>query len=227
MIMAKLFKNQATGCHQRAVTISRCLSAGLLTPVREAGVLSTHSTGDYRTDHGNYLFFVALVLALYMFVSPVHAVTVNMTGTNVTSITGFQPGGPLAGNTYNIDFAYDTFSDIDASHDFIFMGEQSNAFTFVYQLDQLLDNSGALTTGGLSDYWVPYEDQVDDVNTTGGIYNQNLDQLWGQQTGAIFSKDLDIVNWALVSEVPVPGALWLFGSALLGLAGIARRKKAA
>ena len=29
-----------------------------------------------------------------------------------------------------------------------------------------------------------------------------------------------------VSSVPIPGAVWLFGSALLGLAGVARRKKA-
>ena len=29
-----------------------------------------------------------------------------------------------------------------------------------------------------------------------------------------------------VSSVPVPAAVWLFGSALLGLAGVARRKKA-
>jgi hypothetical protein len=28
-----------------------------------------------------------------------------------------------------------------------------------------------------------------------------------------------------VSSVPVPAAVWLFGSALLGLAGVARRKK--
>jgi hypothetical protein len=37
-------------------------------------------------------------------------------------------------------------------------------------------------------------------------------------------------QWALrveTSEVPVPAAIWLFGSGLLGLVGIARRKKAA
>jgi hypothetical protein len=29
-----------------------------------------------------------------------------------------------------------------------------------------------------------------------------------------------------VSTVPVPAAVWLFGSAMLGLMGVARRKKA-
>jgi hypothetical protein len=45
-----------------------------------------------------------------------------------------------------------------------------------------------------------------------------------------------ITDWALTSEsgefgfynpVPVPAALWLFGSGLLGLIGISRRKKTA
>jgi hypothetical protein len=39
--------------------------------------------------------------------------------------------------------------------------------------------------------------------------------------GSIFIDDL------MVSAVPIPPALWLFGSGLLGLIGIARRKKAA
>jgi hypothetical protein len=30
-----------------------------------------------------------------------------------------------------------------------------------------------------------------------------------------------------ISQVPLPAAVWLFGSGLLGLVGIARRKKAA
>ena len=35
------------------------------------------------------------------------------------------------------------------------------------------------------------------------------------------------LNVALVSPVPAPAALWLFGTALLGLAGFGRRRKAA
>ena len=38
----------------------------------------------------------------------------------------------------------------------------------------------------------------------------------------------DYSTWAVweVSEVPIPAAVWLFGSGLIGLIGIARRKKA-
>ncbi len=50
----------------------------------------------------------------------------------------------------------------------------------------------------------------------------------GEQ-GRTYKTD-NISTWAVqtgdVSAVPVPAAVWLFGSGLLGLAGIARRKKA-
>jgi len=43
-----------------------------------------------------------------------------------------------------------------------------------------------------------------------------------------FDKTFDIYAWAVrsgdVSAVPVPAAMWLFGSGLLGLIGVARRK---
>lgn len=37
----------------------------------------------------------------------------------------------------------------------------------------------------------------------------------------------DVVNGVTLPEVPIPAAVWLFGSGLIGLIGIARRKKAA
>ena len=44
-------------------------------------------------------------------------------------------------------------------------------------------------------------------------------------------KDSDVFAWAVhsgnVGAVPVPGAVWLFGSGLIGLIGIARHKKTA
>jgi len=46
----------------------------------------------------------------------------------------------------------------------------------------------------------------------------------------IDSKGSDLFAWAVqsgdVSTVPVPAAVWLFGSGLLGLVGVARRKSA-
>lgn len=38
---------------------------------------------------------------------------------------------------------------------------------------------------------------------------------------------LDPASWTQVSAIPVPAAVWLFGTALVGLLGFGRRKKAA
>ena len=45
---------------------------------------------------------------------------------------------------------------------------------------------------------------------------------------AVFDFDAvaTYADFTLVSQVPVPAAVWLFGSGLLGLVGMARRKKA-
>jgi hypothetical protein len=55
-----------------------------------------------------------------------------------------------------------------------------------------------------------------------------------ESSGDNFGVNKDNVSvfaWAVhsgnVSEVPIPAAVWLFGSGLLGLVGVARRKKAA
>jgi len=40
-----------------------------------------------------------------------------------------------------------------------------------------------------------------------------------------FEADIEALLYSDVSAVPVPAAVWLFGSALLGLTGVARRKK--
>jgi hypothetical protein len=37
----------------------------------------------------------------------------------------------------------------------------------------------------------------------------------------------EVISFGTVSPVPIPAAVWLFGSGLLGLVGMARRKKAA
>lgn len=44
--------------------------------------------------------------------------------------------------------------------------------------------------------------------------------------GGYAGMDIDTISLNAVANVPVPAAAWLFGSGLLGLAGIARRKTA-
>jgi hypothetical protein len=54
-------------------------------------------------------------------------------------------------------------------------------------------------------------------------------QLSIQNTGCCIGEGDNLLAWAIMADVttvPVPAAVWLFGSGLLGLVGIARRKKA-
>ena len=55
----------------------------------------------------------------------------------------------------------------------------------------------------------------------GGSYNSGINQL------ALAGVGLGdgVITISSISKVPVPAAIWLFGSGLLGLIGIARRKK--
>jgi hypothetical protein len=46
-------------------------------------------------------------------------------------------------------------------------------------------------------------------------------------SGSGLTANTTTINWQIAAEVPVPAAAWLFGSGLLGLAGTARRRKAA
>jgi hypothetical protein len=68
-------------------------------------------------------------------------------------------------------------------------------------------------------YWSSTESTLPDT-AWGFFFNSSL-QFQGD-------KDIDVFAWAVhpgnVSEVPIPAAVWLFGSGLLGLIGVARRK---
>jgi len=61
-----------------------------------------------------------------------------------------------------------------------------------------------------------------DVNYTGGSMKGNFSS--GRIEGTTTSTNIVVAKLGQITVVPVPAALWLFGSGLLGLAGIARRK---
>ena len=64
--------------------------------------------------------------------------------------------------------------------------------------------------------------------TTGDMFIQFLaSEVFNLPAGyTLSSVSGGIVDNVWVNAVPIPAAMWLFGSGLLGLVGIARRKKA-
>ena len=85
-----------------------------------------------------------------------------------------------------------------------------------------LQNTGPFSNVQSNFYWSATE--YAPSTTSAWYFNMG----YGVQT--ITSKNNSLYGWAVqsgdVSAVPVPAAVWLFGSGLLGLAGVARRKSA-
>jgi hypothetical protein len=84
--------------------------------------------------------------------------------------------------------------------------------------DQTVD--GVLLTDVQSGYW------------SGSEFDSSFAWSFGFGSGfqGVRDKNVNVYGWAVrsgdVSAVPVPAAVWLFGSGLIGLVGLARRKKA-
>ena len=82
----------------------------------------------------------------------------------------------------------------------------------------------------LGDDYYSNDEQIYATTATGLLYGAGAalggSCLSGMECGAIHDGGaFDYTNeMAVVSSVPVPAAVWLFGSGLLGLIGVARRK---
>ena len=61
-------------------------------------------------------------------------------------------------------------------------------------------------------------------NLTYGTHELSIEYIGGGNSPN--SQGIALFGGAALSPVPVPAAIWLFGSGLIGLIGLARRKKA-
>lgn len=88
--------------------------------------------------------------------------------------------------------------------------------------------AGALNVSLLGGYQLSLGDSFDILyaNLVYGSFEELLFPVFDGLTFAIF-YDMNTVRLAVVSAVPVPAAMWLFGSGVVALMGMARRRKAA
>ena len=91
--------------------------------------------------------------------------------------------------------------------------------TYRYKLDFDLD---AAQTAAFMNNSVVGINFADGVIASCGWWNYSV-CVAGQDVAPYAAVDF---TYDAVSNVPVPAAVWLFGSALIGLMGVARRKKA-
>jgi len=95
-----------------------------------------------------------------------------------------------------------------------------------------LDFSGwVMRLGGSEDYNLGTQQNIASYTFDGTNYT--LDYYWdlsdngNNPLGSLEVYDYHLHLEGVVSSVPIPAAAWLFGSGLLGLVGMARRKRAA
>jgi hypothetical protein len=136
------------------------------------------------------------VLPLELFGDVLHPIALEVTGA-VNDVLNTEPGVRTVGGTGGFE---------KGPHNFAFAEDRGTELWYT-----------AATVG-------EYSDGVGWIIGDGDIAAPD-----GSRPGYdLILRDLEVVNWALlesVGPVPIPAAVWLFGSGLLGLIGVARRKK--
>jgi hypothetical protein len=128
---------------------------------------------------------------------------------SAAAIGSFRVGG-FVSPEYNANWRIDGLGDNAPDHAHRFSGSEDTFVNFLF------DGAGDALLPGQSSYFFFF-----DTTATNYAKTASFD-LTGTGTGPISAQ------FAAYSPapVPVPAAVWMFGSGLLGLAGIARRKQA-
>ena len=139
---------------------------------------------------------------------------------NIIKQANLLPGAWLGGETVDIQF------DLK--------GSAGAGGVFFVEFFNELDGGGVGPGSGIlavianpTADWTTYNySTVADASATGGITLQ-FNSTCGADANCFADFSIDNVSISAdVNAVPVPAAVWLFGSGLLGLVGVARRKKA-
>ena len=128
---------------------------------------------------------------------------------------------------YNVEFINDTglnvYGTVDGPFDFPLA---EDAVTVAIQLNTALNLNNPVPTGassaGSSEFFIP---GIEYFGFWAGFGSEDPLQsgLWDGSL-AVLNPDEISTFASFTPAVPVPAAVWLFGSGLLGLIGIARRK---
>jgi hypothetical protein len=200
----------------------------------------------------NRFIFVSLAL-LGLSVSQANAASYNVVGGELIGAFDVSVGGNLYDVTFQGGTCIALFNGCDDSSDFTFQTAATADLASQAILDQvygagdMYDNDPTLTRGitwpdssflltvwsqdpGDSDYYLydaaynwAVESKDQNLDCTGfnycGLRRADDNSLSPNTTFAIWSPS--------VSAVPVPAAVWLFGTALIGFVGMSRRRKIA
>jgi len=186
-----------------------------------------------------------LVALTFLWTSSSFAAILTFDAGVVTGVNNVQVGG----QTFRVEFMDGVFLDLypDGINP-IFFQDISNVIEAANQIGEAFSSdlrfndadqifgceSAPLAPLGHCGILFPFDVEGEEainalyaIGDTGGVGFSALDAgATETQAGAGLGEDLDNLVFAVVTPVPIPSAIWLFGSGLLGLVGIARRKKA-
>lgn len=166
------------------------------------------------------IFLPSIAIALSALVGSAHAVTVS--GSYTLPTAPFQiVSAPNNGPTY-----YELIASADTNTTVLLEGSFDTASNVQYAI--WLDQEATPTTGSVS-----FDPASSPLHAGGGYSGTNPDfflsfimEQGKQYVLSIFNESPTNFTLTAVSAVPLPGALWLFGTALLGFLGISSRRKA-
>ena len=177
------------------------------------------------------------ILVMLLGAIPAQAVTVDLEGVTAVRINNLEVDGVL----YNVSFTAGTWPeaygdqppqlDVTPATAPLFAAEINEALTFSQA--RTVGEPGAAIDAGFYMIGTFWQEQTQfDLSFYGGFYADRFeDGAWlSEIEGEIFRGVLPGNTgsmWVNIAAVPIPAAVWLFGSGLLGLIGIARRKKTA
>lgn len=162
--------------------------------------------------HGLLLLFCMLLA------TEADSATVQLDGLNAVGIQGVN----VVGTLYDVTFEFDSFNDLNAPGTFPFLGNSTVGVQARNAINTALTASGATSVGpsGMTNYYVPYSH---DLSTAQNLIGTFVAGSWAGITGgSVMTLDRSYATFS-PTVIPVPAAIWLFGSAL-GVVGLLRRK---
>lgn len=164
-------------------------------------------------------------------------VTRNFEWLGTTGVNGYNPGYSVSGS-FTYDDSFTTVAAEGAWTGDFNDGLEDLSVSFFDDLGGALGTFGVVVGGVINYEYLVFQFDTATQQITGNFDmgqdtgNINEYYLWGTVGGASHLVEADSGDWLnnanpaafSVSAVPVPAAIWLFGSGLAGLVGVMRRR---
>ena len=163
------------------------------------------------------LVITCIILSVFLY-GNANAQTINYYATNTAMSIDNLPVDSLG--TYNVTFEYGSYT---GSFDFTSSGDASSAADAIVGELNTDTNISMVTDDGsniTSVFYIPYE--VIGVGTKYRQIKSDYGTSWSNE-GSVNNVFIADSMFARLMPVPIPAALWLFGSGLLGIVGIRRK----